>query len=351
MPLPLKTWLRSFARPPASSAEARLRMLSALSRVAQTSERGEEILQFLSEAMLSLLGAQRVLLFARQGQELLLRAVSGALERSSDTPLKIPLFKEDGDPVLSLLELPLEGSGLTPTLSGMGFSLQRTHLFPLAPQGKLLGILALEHAHSGSLPPEDQLLLQVFLPLCSLILKQTLLLEELSDQNAELESLLSLVQKINEESDPMKTLSAILKEALLRTRATSGSLIFVDSLRKKLRILTQEGLPENIERSLILDIGQGITGWVARERKPLLVPDVRKDPRYVCAKEEVRSELAVPIFYGGEVVGVLNVDHTEVHAFTEKHLRFLTTLAGLISAKLRIVFQDLNVRELFPENP
>ena len=44
-----------------------------------------------------------------------------------------------------------------------------------------------------------------------------------------------------------------------------------------------------------LEVGQGITGWVALHGKALNVPDVAKDERYVMVKEHIRSELAVPM--------------------------------------------------------
>ena len=57
-----------------------------------------------------------------------------------------------------------------------------------------------------------------------------------------------------------------------------------------------------------LRVGEGITGWVARHGKPARVGDVTQDPRYVCVRRDVRSELAVPLEVHGEVRGVINVD-------------------------------------------
>ena len=59
-----------------------------------------------------------------------------------------------------------------------------------------------------------------------------------------------------------------------------------------LRIEAERGLGPEVKEEILLRIGEGITGWVAKEGVPLLVPDVHADPRYVEANPEVRSEIA-----------------------------------------------------------
>ncbi len=77
-------------------------------------------------------------------------------------------------------------------------------------------------------------------------------------------------------------------------------------------------------------VGQeGITGWVAENGEPLLVPDVTKDPRYYSLPEasEMRSELAVPLRTKERVIGVLHVQSDHVNAFDESDLTVLQSLA------------------------
>ena len=63
----------------------------------------------------------------------------------------------------------------------------------------------------------------------------------------------------------------------------------------------------------------------------MLVPDVSKDPRYVMANPETRSELAVPLIYKDKVIGVLDLEHTRRGFFTEDHQRTMTTLAAQVA--------------------
>ena len=78
-----------------------------------------------------------------------------------------------------------------------------------------------------------------------------------------------------------------------------------------------------------MSVQEGITGWVVRGRKPALVPDVRQDARYVAFLAGTRSELAVPLFKGDQVLGVLNIEHPRVDAFTQSDVELAKAIAGL----------------------
>lgn len=80
-----------------------------------------------------------------------------------------------------------------------------------------------------------------------------------------------------------------------------------------------------------LPLGKGITGWVAQTGQPLLVGDVRQSPHYVAGYRDTLSELAVPLRVGERILGVLDVQSTRLNGFTEVDLRFLTTLAAMLS--------------------
>ncbi len=78
-------------------------------------------------------------------------------------------------------------------------------------------------------------------------------------------------------------------------------------------------------------ISSGIVGAAVREWRPINVPDVNEDPRYLPMNPETRSELIVPLFYKGRVIGVLDLEHTRPGFFNEEHERILTTLASQIA--------------------
>src|SRR2546421_9911497 len=91
---------------------------------------------------------------------------------------------------------------------------------------------------------------------------------------------------------------------------------------------------ERTRREHNVRLGEGIIGNAAQMRTPLLVPDVRKDPRYIVANPEVRSELSVPLIYKGKVIGVLDLEHTRVNYYNEDHQTTLSTLAAQIAISI-----------------
>ena len=75
----------------------------------------------------------------------------------------------------------------------------------------------------------------------------------------------------------------------------------------------------------------GLVGAAVREWRTINVPDVAKDPRYIPMNPETKSELIVPLFYKGRVIGVLDLEHTRAGFFNEEHERMLTTLGSQIA--------------------
>lgn len=80
-----------------------------------------------------------------------------------------------------------------------------------------------------------------------------------------------------------------------------------------------------------IPITSGLVGAAVREWRPINVPDVRKDSRYLPMNQETRSELIVPLFYKGRVIGVLDLEHTRPGFFNDDHERTLTTMAAQIA--------------------
>jgi sigma-B regulation protein RsbU (phosphoserine phosphatase) len=81
-------------------------------------------------------------------------------------------------------------------------------------------------------------------------------------------------------------------------------------------------------------VGEGLVGWVVQHGEPVLVPDVQKDARYIAARNVTRSEVAVPIVSGGEVLGCLNLESNEQGRYSERDLQPLSTFASLVAVAL-----------------
>src|SRR6266436_7468502 len=85
------------------------------------------------------------------------------------------------------------------------------------------------------------------------------------------------------------------------------AILLYSERRQNLRIRYAVGHREEVVRNLSIAPGEGITGTAAAQREPILVTDVRTDPRYLNALDAVRSELAVPMLARNMLVGVIDV--------------------------------------------
>ncbi len=151
-------------------------------------------------------------------------------------------------------------------------------------------------------------------------------LEQLKARYNRLSLLYQVGNVIHSTLDPQEALQLILDEAVRLMRASSGSCVLITPTNSFLEIHAAKGLPPDAT-SLKLRVGEGITGWVARTGKPARVGDVRRDPRYIMLRPEIRSELAVPLEVGGELRGVVNVDSDRIDAFTVEDQELLEELA------------------------
>jgi GAF domain-containing protein/HAMP domain-containing protein len=131
------------------------------------------------------------------------------------------------------------------------------------------------------------------------------------------------------------TLEEALEATVKGLQVTLGgdrvSILLVDRDRKMLELRASIGYSEEVA-NVRVPVGQGITGWAASHRRPLRVDDVTKDSRYIQVSSNTRSELAIPLLYRNELLGVLNAESEQTSAYTENDEEMLGTLAGSLAA-------------------
>jgi sigma-B regulation protein RsbU (phosphoserine phosphatase) len=109
------------------------------------------------------------------------------------------------------------------------------------------------------------------------------------------------------------------------------SILLIDSTGQKLQHRFSQRFQESIQLKHDRKLGVGVIGVAAQTGEAILVPDVKKDPRYIMVNPETRSELAVPLIYKKRVIGVLDLEHTKRHFFTDDHKKAMTTLAAQVA--------------------
>jgi phosphoserine phosphatase RsbU/P len=75
-------------------------------------------------------------------------------------------------------------------------------------------------------------------------------------------------------------------------------------------------------------LGEGLVGYAALHREPVLVSDVSQDPRYIKVVPDVRSELVIPMLLKDRCIGVVDLESPELDAFSKREVEILTLLAS-----------------------
>ena len=88
--------------------------------------------------------------------------------------------------------------------------------------------------------------------------------------------------------------------------------------------------PEATEHTRI-PIGTGVCGAAAASGRTEIVGDVSADPRYLACFASTKSEIVVPIFHEGEVVGEIDIDGSDLDAFDDTDAQFLAEVAALLA--------------------
>jgi GAF domain-containing protein/HAMP domain-containing protein len=203
--------------------------------------------------------------------------------------------------------------------------------FPLKVGERILGALDVQSTRAYAFTEDNLRSLQILSDQMAIAVVNT----ELFAETQEHLSQHRLLHHITTTAASGTTLEEALESAVTGLQVTLGgdrvTILLVDRDKKHLEIKASMGYAEDVTR-VSIPIGTGVTGWAASNRRPLRVRDVTEDPRYIQVSSNTRSELAIPLIYRNELLGVLNVESEQVDAYTENDEEMLGTLGGSLAA-------------------
>ena len=119
------------------------------------------------------------------------------------------------------------------------------------------------------------------------------------------------------------------------------AIVLLDRQSQQLYVRSQVGWDDGQDK-VRLALGQGITGVAAQKKQPIYSPDVINDARYFCSAKSTRSELAIPLMVGNDVVGVLDCQSDRLDHFDPETIDLLT----LFSTQASIALQNARLYSL-----
>ncbi len=157
-----------------------------------------------------------------------------------------------------------------------------------------------------------------------------------------------LTKEAHSSMNTEKCISTILDKVSGVLNTELGSVMLVDEKKQELFIKKASGLDPNIVRQTRVKIGESISGWVAKEGKPLLIKDISQDKRFKSRgnsgskKYATNSLLSVPFKIGDKVIGVINVNNKKAKmSFNNNDLKLLS----LVSEQTALAIQNSLIHE------
>jgi GAF domain-containing protein len=127
-----------------------------------------------------------------------------------------------------------------------------------------------------------------------------------------------------------------------------SSLMLLDPQKKELVIRATQSVSEAYNKKPNVKLGEGISGMVAEQNRPICVLDVRQDERYInrdiARKEGLVSLVSVPLAVKKRVIGVLNCYTSKKHKFSQQELDVLNALASQAAVAIENAELDLRAR-------
>jgi GAF domain-containing protein len=203
--------------------------------------------------------------------------------------------------------------------------------FPLKVGERILGEIDVQSIHPYAFTEDKIRSLQILADQMAIALVNT----ELFSETQENLSQHRLLHHITTTAASGTTLEEALESAVNGLQVTLGgdcvTILLTNREKNILEVKASTGYAEEIKK-VEIPIGSGITGWAAAHKRPLRVKNVGEDPRYIVVSPNTRSELAIPLVYRNELLGVLNVESELINAYTENDEEMLGTLGGSLAA-------------------
>ena len=228
---------------------------------------------------------------------------------------------------------------------------------PLLLNNEVRGVLNVDSERADAFTADDQSLLEELALQAARVIQNTWLYEQLRLKARLFESLASVSQTINSTLNLADALSVITREACQLMDAKMASLLLLDEQREWLDLRASHGAGAAYLNKSRLNLAESFVGNVVRRCRPIQDENVQTSGRYhnvaMARQEGLVALLSVPLVFGGQALGVLNVYRGAPHIFPNEEVRILTALAelsGIAIEKARLYERIVDVEEQLRQN-
>lgn len=212
-------------------------------------------------------------------------------------------------------------------------------------KGDSIGVIDVQSENMNAFKKEDVETISTIADQLSIMIENLELYRNLTNRIKELSTLYNLSQEISGVLELDELLNRIIINLKPLVPFTSGGVLIYNPSLNALEVKAYLG-PKLDEFKGTVEIGKGITGNCFLQKKSILVPDLRKDNRYIQGAPDILSEVAIPLIYKNEIIGVLDLESSKLNAYNKEHLRILNYFASQIALAIRnaMLFEEIKNR-------
>lgn len=161
----------------------------------------------------------------------------------------------------------------------------------------------------------------------------------LVDENREVDLLHEIGSRIAA-ADPLHDVLGTVVEFIAAVTKFDSCFVYVLEENELVLRASKNPHTEIVDR-LKLQLGKGITGWVAEHKRPVVIArNAHKDPRFQSFNElpedKFEAFLSVPVLSRGKLVGVINLQHRKPHTYGQREIRLISTIGFLVGAEIEM---------------
>ncbi len=205
---------------------------------------------------------------------------------------------------------------------------------PLLVQGKAIGVLDIQSSQLDYFTRDQQNILTLLASRIASAVENARLFERVRRQA----DTLLLLNEVGREASSVLQLEEVLRRAAELAKRVIDyqifSILLYDENERVFRHRVNVKYGQRIQEKFAVPAHEGIVGAAAMLGRPVVVPDVSLDPRYIEVNPETRSELAVPLIYQNHVVGVMDLESPQVNYFNSEHVQALSILAAQLAVSI-----------------
>ena len=205
---------------------------------------------------------------------------------------------------------------------------------PLINRGRVIGVLDIESSQPDYFTPDQQNILTLVASRIGGAIENARLFEHERNQA---ETLL-LLNEVGREANSTLSVEEVLRRAAELTKRLIDyqifSILLYDDADNTFRHRVTVKFGQRVQEKNAVPAHHGIVGAAASLKRPVVVPDVTLDPRYLMTNPETRSELAVPMLIQDRVIGVMDLESPQLNYFTPDHVQVLSILAAQLAVSI-----------------